>query len=448
MLRSSTPRTSQLLRRCIATQAAPKPEITELSNGLKVATEHNASATSGAVGVVFGSGSTAENPYNNGVSNVLSHVFSDVATTSEAAKNGLVLNSQVSRDFQSYLVSSKPGSVGKALDFLQSKISGPLDESIFQSSKSQVLSQVANFEEKDHEGRVLEHLHSTAFQNTPLALPTRGTLESVETLVSSDLEHFAKNNFVNSNAVVVGSGNVSHDELVKAVESNVSLRSGEKIVSSKKSTFLGSDVRLRDDTLPKAWFAIAAEGEPVSSPHYFTSKVAAEIFGSYNASEPSSRLQGVKLVDWLQEYGLCDSYNHFSHSYRDSGLWGFSTITGNVGNIDDLVHFTLKQWNRLSISVTDTEVARGKALLKLKLATEVKNHAEAASLLGASALTVGHKQSLNDVFAKIDQVTSKEIKEWAGHRLWDQDIAIAGTGQIEGLFDYSRIRNDMSMMRW
>ncbi|GCE97021.1 cytochrome b-c1 complex subunit 1, mitochondrial [Zygosaccharomyces mellis] len=448
MLRSSTIRTSQILKRSIATQAAPKADFTELSNGLKVATEYNPNATSGAIGVVFGSGSTAENPYNNGVSNILSHAFTDVVNGSEAAKSGLALNSHVSRDYQSYLVSSKPGSVGKALDFLQSKISGPLNGSIFESAKSKVLKQVTDFEENDHAGRVLEHLHSTAFQNTPLALPTRGTLESVETLVSSDLEHFAKNNFVNSNAVIVGSGRVSHDELVKAVESNVSLGSGDKIVADKKSTFLGSEVRMRDDTLPKAWISIAAEGEPVSSPRFLTSKVAAEIFGSYNAFEPASRLQGVKLLDWLQEYGLCDSFNHFSHSYKDSGLWGFSTVTRNVGNIDDLIHFTLKQWNRLTVSITGAEVARGKALLKLKLATEAKNHVEAASLLGASALSVGHKPNLSEVFAKIDQISPKDIKEWAGHRLWDQDIAIAGTGQIEGLLDYTRIRNDMSMMRW
>ncbi|AQZ18753.1 COR1 (YBL045C) [Zygosaccharomyces parabailii] len=448
MLRSSTVRTSQLLRRTIATQAAPKAEFTELSNGIKVATEHYPDASSGAVGIVFGSGSAAENPYNNGVSNIWSHVFTGTKNAAEAAKAGLVLNSHVSRDYQSYLVSSKSGKASQALEFLQSKLTGPLDGEVFEASKASVLSQVTNFEGKDHAGRVQEHLHSVAFQNTPLSLPVRGTVESVETLVASDLHHFAKNNFLNSNAVIVGSGNVSHDELVRAVESHLSLPTGERVIPAKKSTFLGSEVRMRDDTLPKAWISIAAEGEPVSSPDFLTSKVAAEIFGDYNAHEPASRLQGVKLIDWLQECGLCDTYHHFSHGYKDAGLWGFSVETSNIGNLDDLVHFTLKQWNRLTVSVTESEVARGKALLKLKLAHEAQTHAAAASLLGASALALDHKPSLDEAYAKIDKITSKDIKEWASKRLWDQDIAIAATGQIEGLFDYTRIRNDMSMMRW
>lgn len=63
-------------------------------------------------------------------------------------------------------------------------------------------------------------------------------------------------------------------------------------------------------------------------------------------------------------------------------------------------------------------------------------------------MALGAKPALSEVFAKIDSITAKDVKQWASNRLWDQDIAIAGTGQIEGLLDYVRIRNDMSMMRW
>lgn len=449
MLRNTTFRSSsKLLKRSIATQASPKAEVTELSNGILVATKHNPQSLTSAVGFVFGSGSAAENPYNNGVSNVWSNVFTHGGNVAAAAKAGFTLNSSVERDFQSYIVNSKPGQVSKALEFLQKEFSAPLKDSVFEATKKSVLAQVSNFENSDHAGRVLEHLHSTAFQNTPLSLPTRGTVESIETLVQSDLQSFASNHFLASNAVVVGSGNISHNELVKAVESQVSLKSGTKPAAKKHSSFLGSEVRLRDDTLPKAWIAIAAEGEKVTSPDYYTSQLAAQVFGSYTASEPASRLQGVKLVDILEEYQICDSYDHFSLAYQDSGLWGFTTATTNLASIDDLVHFTLKQWNRLTVSVTDTEIARAKALLKLKMASKATDNATVATHLGAGALANVAKTDLTEAYAKIDSLTAKDVKEWAGNKLWDQDIAIAGVGQIEGLLDYMRIRADMSMMRW
>lgn len=438
---------STLLKRSIATQAAPKAQITELSNGIVVASEPNSNAATASIGVVFGSGSSAENPYSNGVSSLLSRAFSS-SFASEAAKNGLSLSSTVGREFQSYIVNHKAGSSANALEFLQSKLNTPVQDSVFESIKASTLRDVEAFEQTQQAERVTEHLHATAFQNTPLSLPVRGTFESIEGLEKSDLESFISNHFLASNAVVVGSGNVNHEELVKAVETQVSLKAGEKPVSKKASSFLGSEVRLRDDTLPKAWISIAAEGEPVTSPNYHVAQVAAEIFGSYVASEPASNLQGVKLLDTIQDYHLCDTFNHYSLSYKDSGLWGFSTVISNVHQIDDMVHFTLKQWNRLSISITETEVARGKSLLKLKLASQASDNATIATQLGAQTLALGAKPALSEVFAKIDSITSKDVKQWASNRLWDQDIAIAGTGQIEGLLDYVRIRNDMSMMRW
>ena len=36
--------------------------------------------------------------------------------------------------------------------------------------------------------------------------------------------------------------------------------------------------------------------------------------------------------------------------------------------------------------------------------------------------------------------------DFAQRKLWDKDIAISAVGQIEALFDYNRIRNDMSRM--
>lgn len=445
---------SKQLKRGLASQVSRlAPEISTLSNGLTVATETNTASNGASVGVVFGSGSASENPYNNGISNLLSKTYKSVGNRQLAASKGAEIVSVVGREYQSYIVNSLPGQLSKSLDLLnETVLANPTgSENVFEETKRQVLSQLEHFEENDHKARVLEHLHATAFQNTPLSLPIRGTQESVEGLLKSDLDQFAENHFLASNAVIVGTGNVSHQELCDLVEKSTLKFNTTKTKPeiTKKSTFLGSEVRLRDDTLPKAWIAIAAEGEALSSPDYFVSQVAAQVYGSYNAFEPNSRLQGIKLLDDIQEYQLCDDFSHFSESYRDSGLWGFITTTQNVGAIDDLMHFTLKQWNRLTISVTETEVARGKAMLKLKIANDcAKKNCLVATELGNLVLNQGAKFNQDEIFRKIDAITVKDVKAWASKRLWDQDIAIAGAGQIEGLLDYMRLRNDMSMMRW
>lgn len=132
---------STLLKRSIATQAAPKAQITELSNGIVVASEPNSNAATASIGVVFGSGSSAENPYSNGVSSLLSRAFSS-SFASEAAKSGLSLSSTVGREFQSYIVNHKVGSSANALEFLQSKLNTPVQDSVFESIKASTLRDV------------------------------------------------------------------------------------------------------------------------------------------------------------------------------------------------------------------------------------------------------------------------------------------------------------------
>lgn len=52
--------------------------------------------------------------------------------------------------------------------------------------------------------------------------------------------------------------------------------------------------------------------------------------------------------------------------------------------------------------------------------------------------------SPEEVERVVGAITEKDVMTFARNRLWDRDIAISAVGQIEGLFDYNRIRNDMS----
>lgn len=450
MLSSSAIRTtakrSIALRRSIATGHG-KTQYTSLKNGVTVATEANSDAKSPTLGLYFGAGSTAENPYNNGVSTLLNKVIVNENQT-EALTNGFKLGAETSRDFVAYHTQGLKQSLPKALDLLNAKVAQAEFKADSVLKQREIAAKEAEyFEENNHAGRVLQHLHATAFQNTPLALPTIGTVETLSSLVDYDLTSFHKKQYVASNAVVVATGDVNHQEIVDLVEKKLNIQAGEA-PEIRKPQFLGSEVRLRDDTLPKAWISIAQKGEALNSPHYYTAKVAAQIFGDYNYHEPISRHLGVKLTGIVNENHLADTWNHFSLSYKDAGLWGFQTQISNIDQIDDLVHFTLREWNRLTISISETEVARGKQLLKNNILFELSSPLAVANDIGAKVIAQGRRPSAEEIFAQIDKVNVASIKAWAGEKLWDQDVVVAGTGQIEDLLDYNRIRNDTSMLRW
>jgi len=125
-------------------------------------------------------------------------------------------------------------------------------------------------------------------------------------------------------------------------------------------------------------------------------------------------------------------------------LWGIYLVTENKTQIDDLVHFTLREWSRLSFSVTEAEVERAKAQLKASILLSLDGTTAVAEDIGRQIVTTGRRLSPEDIERVVGQITEKDVMDFAQRKLWDKDIAVSAVGSIEGLLDYNRIRNDMS----
>lgn len=119
-------------------------------------------------------------------------------------------------------------------------------------------------------------------------------------------------------------------------------------------------------------------------------------------------------------------------------------MTDKFTRIDDLVHFSLREWSRLSYSVTEAETERAKAQLKASILLSLDGTTAVAEDIGRQIVTTGRRMSPEEVEKVVGAITEKDVMNFARNKLWDRDIAISAVGQIEGLLDYNRIRNDMS----
>lgn len=125
-------------------------------------------------------------------------------------------------------------------------------------------------------------------------------------------------------------------------------------------------------------------------------------------------------------------------------LWGIYLVTENKTQIDDLVHFTLREWSRLSYHVPEAEVERAKAQLKASILLSLDGTTAAAEDIGRQIVTTGRRMEAAEIERVIGAITEKDVMRFAQRKLWDQDVAVSAVGSIEGLLDYNRIRNDMS----
>jgi processing peptidase subunit beta len=157
--------------------------------------------------------------------------------------------------------------------------------------------------EKQLEEVVFDHLHATAYQNQPLGRTILGPRENIRDITRTELTNYIKHNYTADRMVLVGAGGVPHQQLVEMADryfSKLPSKAPETsayILSKKKPDFIGSDVRIRDDTIP----------------------TAQAIVGNYDKALGNAPHQGSKLSGIVHKNGLANSYMSFSTSYSDTG---------------------------------------------------------------------------------------------------------------------------------
>jgi len=440
---------------------APVTEISTLSNGLTIATEANSHAQTATVGVWIDAGSRAETDATNGTAHFLEHMAfkgtnrrTQQALELEVENLGAHLNAYTSREQTVYYAKCFRKDVGTSVDIISDILqNSKLESSAIERERDVILREQQEVD-KQLEEVVFDHLHSVAFQGQPLGRTILGPKENILSIKRDDLASYIRKNYTAERMVLVGAGGVDHEELVKLAErhfaslpvSSSPIRLGRQ--SHPKPAFIGSEVRIRDDTMPTAHIAIAVEGVPWSSPDYFPMLTLQSIFGNWDRSLGASPLLSSRLSHIISSNNLANSFMSFSTSYSDTGLWGIYMVTENIMNIDDLVHFTLKEWTRMSIAPTELEVERAKNQLKASLLLSLDGSTQIAEDVGRQLVTTGSRMTPKQIEFVVDGVTVADVQRVAKQYLWDKDFALTGLGRIEGLLDYNRIRADMASLTY
>ncbi|KAL5408739.1 hypothetical protein PMIN04_011296 [Paraphaeosphaeria minitans] len=438
-----------------------KTESTTLANGFTIATEHSPWAQTSTVGVWIDAGSRAETDKTNGTAHFLEHLaFKGTQKRTqqqlelEIENMGGHLNAYTSRENTVYYAKAFNNDVPAAVDILSDILqNSKLEPQAIERERDVILREQEEVD-KQLEEVVFDHLHATAFQGQPLGRTILGPKENIETIKRDDLESYIKTNYTADRMVLVGAGGVPHEQLVELAEKYFSKLPAEapnysgKIVAEQKQKpeFIGSEVRIRDDTMASANIAIAVEGVSWNDEDYFTALVTQAIVGNWDRAMGNSAYLGSKLSSFVSQHNLANSFMSFSTSYSDTGLWGIYMVTPHLDRIDDLVHFTLREWSRLSSSVSNAEVERAKSQLKASLLLSLDGTTAVAEDIGRQIITTGRRLAPEEIERVVGAISEKDVMDFAKRKLWDRDVAISAVGSIEGLLPYDRIRNDMSRM--
>jgi mitochondrial-processing peptidase subunit beta len=366
-------RTTSLLRpairRALATPANSliRPtQTTTLGNGLSVATEYSPYLQTATVGIWIDAGSRAETDATSGTAHFLEHLAfkvhprrQSILTQGTSSRNqtqleleienmGAHLNAYTAREQTVYYArcfkQDAPACVDIIADILQNS---KFEESAIEREREVILREQEEVD-KQFEEVVFDHLHTTAFPGQDLGRTILGPKENILSIKRQDLVEYISKNYRADRMVLVSAGGVPHDDVVALAEKHFGkippsgsyTSSGES--QKAKPRFVGSEVRIRDDTMQHAHIALAVEGVGHKHPDYWTMLVMQAIVGNWDRALGSAPHLGSRLSSIVAKNGLANSFMSFSTSYSDTGLWGIYFVTENRVQIDDLIHFCLR----------------------------------------------------------------------------------------------------------
>ena len=168
------------------------------------------------------------------------------------------------------------------------------------------------------------------------------------------------------------------------------------------------------------------------------------VVGNWDRAMGNSPYLGSKLSTFVHQNHLANSFMSFSTSYSDTGyvrpsshpvlnlyfmlcvqtkiyspanptlsLWGIYLVTESATRIDDLVHFTLREWSRLCYSVSEAEVERAKAQLKASILLSLDGTTAIAEDIGRQIITTGRRLNPEEVERAVSSITEKDVMDFA-----------------------------------
>lgn len=440
-----------------ALKSSPQTNLTELNNGIRVATEQT-NSPSATVGIYLDCGSSSEPKELNGITHFIEHLLFQ-GSKNRAKKQleqdvhslGAIMNSHTEREHTGLYITVAPKDIPKALEIISDLVQNPaLNPDEIESTRKYILQELDEVE-NSHERTVIDHLHSVAYQQTPLAYSKYGPSENIQRFTKGDIEKGMDLLFKSPQMVIAASGNVNHDQICKDAEKHLKgiTNTFEKnsIPSLYVNRYTGSDFRLRDDSMPCAHVAFAVQGPGYQNPDFVAMDVATTLMGNWDLTHGG----GINVSCYMGMVStaehLAQSFQSFNLKYKDTALWG-SYFVGERMQLENLLWELQTQWKRLCIEVANNEIRQGKNALLTKLICEREGSAKNANSIASDVLRFGRRVTLEEWAERINRVNSTKIRELCEEFIWDRCPVVAAVGPVENLPLYEEIRMKMSWFKY
>jgi predicted Zn-dependent peptidase len=416
-------------------------EVTRLPSGLTIVSDSMPHLQTASLGIWVGSGSRDEEPNEHGISHLLEHMAfkgTRKRTARQIAEEieqvGGDLNAATSSETTAYFASVLRADMPLAVDVLSDILSHPTFDPAELKREQNVIVQEIGASEDNPDDLVFDYLQSTAFPNQPIGRPILGTRETVCAFKDQNLRAYLARNYRAPDMVVAATGAIEHGAVVAEVERRFGHFKGPAAPLPQSAKF-GGGTRLEARDLEQVHIALALEGLAQKHPNYFSLQVFTIVLGG----GMSSRL----FQEVREKRGLCYTISAFHSPYSDTGMFGIYAGTDS-SDVKELMRVVVDETAAAAGSITEAEVNRAKAQIKVSLLMALESSGARARQLANQILIYGRPLPIEEMVARIDSVTVESTRAAGAVLMARASPAIAALGPGEGLEGAATIVESLS----
>ena len=399
-----------------------------------------------SVSVFVGAGSRHEDLETSGTAYLLektllrgtnAHTRTELGQTIESL--GARYQAKTDREQSFHQLQVFKNDVGKAVKLLGEMItSSNFSAAEFEATKLEVADEHEGNHERYFE-TTIENSHFNVYREHMIGQPVKGDRDVLQTLTVDHVRNFHASHYNGDNIVIVGAGNINHDEFVNQVEN--AFHGLQKLSSSKKKNterpiYIPALMFIRDDEMVNSNVAVFYDAPSVKDPDYYAFKLLQNMFGDYRIDKHAGHLNDVKkqynsmhaMLGDLPDVTLAES---LYYAYSDCGIFGNYFFGNEV--------FT-RQMNYCGVCLptiyahflNDVEVFRGRNRLYNKLLTQ-ETPSEIAQEIGSQILVQGRRVPRSEVAKRVAHLDNYHLKHLANDWFYDAEPSFTNWGPVESV---------------
>jgi len=391
--------------------------ITKLPSGITLATEQIDYVKSFSLGFWFNVGSRDETGKTNGISHLLEHMFFKGTPKRTARKIseeieslGGYLNAFTSKEHTCFYGRGLSQHIDKAFDVLSDMVQNSLfEKGELQKESKVVIDELRDIEDSPEE-LIFDKFETNIFKGNSLSMPIIGSESNVESFKQKDLLSYSKNKYGYNNLVIVASGAVSHNQLLKMIEKyfkhkKKNIDTGFHLKNRKKFSYKVSKNLFIQKDINQAHMIL---GGPTYG-YKHKERAVINLISNILGEGSSSRL----FLSLREKNGIAYQVNTFMNTFWDVSSFGVYLST-NDESLPKAKLLIEKEFEKLKTKkITHKELKKAKEYIKGSLQLSLESTSNRMIRMGSSLLYYGIVKTVEESIKEIDAVTREDIQKYS-----------------------------------